>query len=270
MQASGDDEGRLLAPFYTSYRAVVRAKVEGMELDEKEIPGQRAGRGPATRPGRTGWWRWTSWRNRCAVRPWCSSAGCRGAGNRRLAQALAKRADFDVLRSDVVRKELAGTPSTESGQERSARYLHRLVDRADLRANWPAARETILAAGGRVLIDASFRNDAQRHELFGLARRWGARTLMLECRAAPEVIRERLKQRRGDASDADWAVYQRAADEWQQPEPSSQRLMRVIDTTKASPGNIGDALVALRHFGLADGGPGYAVHFLEASAKYFG
>src|SRR5262249_5128178 len=36
--ASGDEEGRALLPFYTAYRATVRAKVEGFELTEKEIP----------------------------------------------------------------------------------------------------------------------------------------------------------------------------------------------------------------------------------------
>jgi nicotinate phosphoribosyltransferase len=37
-RASGDEEGRALLSWYTAYRAVVRAKVEGFELTEKEIP----------------------------------------------------------------------------------------------------------------------------------------------------------------------------------------------------------------------------------------
>lgn len=39
LRASGDAEGAALFPFYIAYRAAVRAKVEGMELSEKEIPG---------------------------------------------------------------------------------------------------------------------------------------------------------------------------------------------------------------------------------------
>jgi uncharacterized protein len=38
LRASGDAEGAALFPFYIAYRAAVRAKVEGMELGEKEIP----------------------------------------------------------------------------------------------------------------------------------------------------------------------------------------------------------------------------------------
>ena len=60
-RAAGDEEGRSLLPFYTAYRAVVRAKVEGFELVEAEIDGRRAGRGAgacaallAAGPRRTG------------------------------------------------------------------------------------------------------------------------------------------------------------------------------------------------------------------------
>ncbi len=37
-RASSDEEGRALLPFYSAYRAVVRGKVEGLELLETEIP----------------------------------------------------------------------------------------------------------------------------------------------------------------------------------------------------------------------------------------
>jgi nitroreductase len=42
--ASGDEEGRALLPFYTAYRAIVRAKVEGMENEETEVPAEGARR----------------------------------------------------------------------------------------------------------------------------------------------------------------------------------------------------------------------------------
>jgi aminoglycoside phosphotransferase family enzyme len=41
--AAGDEEGRALLPLYTSYRAAVRGKVEGMEFAEREVPeGERS------------------------------------------------------------------------------------------------------------------------------------------------------------------------------------------------------------------------------------
>jgi uncharacterized protein len=38
--ATGDAEGRALLPFYTAYRAAVRAKVDGLELVEQEVPAE--------------------------------------------------------------------------------------------------------------------------------------------------------------------------------------------------------------------------------------
>ncbi len=61
LHASGDEEGRALLPFYRSYRAAVRGKVEGLKLTEPEIPEtdraaarSRAPRPLALRPFRTG------------------------------------------------------------------------------------------------------------------------------------------------------------------------------------------------------------------------
>jgi aminoglycoside phosphotransferase family enzyme len=42
-QAAHDAEGRALLPFYTAYRAQVRAKVEGIELSEPEVPADEKG-----------------------------------------------------------------------------------------------------------------------------------------------------------------------------------------------------------------------------------
>src|SRR5262249_6701584 len=39
-QAAGDEQGRALLPFYPAYRAAVRAKVEGFELAQSEVPAE--------------------------------------------------------------------------------------------------------------------------------------------------------------------------------------------------------------------------------------
>ena len=53
VRASGDAEGAALFPLYVSYRAAVRAKVEGMKLSEREIP--RAERDAARERARAQW-----------------------------------------------------------------------------------------------------------------------------------------------------------------------------------------------------------------------
>src|SRR5262249_39475543 len=106
-EAAGDAEGRALLPFYTAYRAAVRGKVEGFKLGEAEVPG--AERAAARARARAHWLlalgdleepgRWP-----CLV----LVGGLPGTGKSTLARGLAERAGFTVIRSDVVRKELAG------------------------------------------------------------------------------------------------------------------------------------------------------------------
>src|SRR5205085_7844891 len=106
-EAANDEEGRTLLPFYTAYRACVRAKVEGFELAEKEVPEAecRAALGRAE-----GHWLLTlgeleePGRRPCLV----LIGGLPGTGKSTLARDLAARAELDVVRSDEVRKELAG------------------------------------------------------------------------------------------------------------------------------------------------------------------
>ena len=100
-------EGRALLPFYRAYRAAVRGKVEGMKLAEAEVPESEKAR-RERRPRRAGSLPWPSWNRRAANLAWCSWAACLEAASRRLARELGEAAGFSVVRSDVVRKELAG------------------------------------------------------------------------------------------------------------------------------------------------------------------
>src|SRR5262249_49329056 len=135
-----------------------------------------------------------------------------------LGRALAERAGFTVLRSDVVRKELAGTPRPQrpAGPDEGI-YAPGWTERTYAEGLRPA--EALLFEGKRVLVDATFGRDRPRQEVLGGGGRWGVPGLLLLCRADPEVVRQRLARRRGDASDADWSVHQLAAGRWEEPGP---------------------------------------------------
>src|SRR5262245_13870789 len=106
-EACGDDEGRRLLNLYVSYRAAVRAKVDGLQLARAEIPEEDRDR--ALRRARGHWLLALSEleqpeRRACLL----LVGGLPGTGKSSLAANLVTRAGFDVIRSDVVRKELAG------------------------------------------------------------------------------------------------------------------------------------------------------------------
>jgi aminoglycoside phosphotransferase family enzyme/predicted kinase len=245
--ASGDDEGRALLPFYTAYRAAVRAKVEGMTAAEPEVP--RADRDAAQARARALWQLALGELEERSRRPCLVLiGGLPGAGKSTLARDLAARAGFRVARSDVVRKELAGGP-VEVEDLYTPEWDDRTYDECLRRS------EGLVVEGGRVIVDASFRADARRRAFLGAADRWGVPGLLLHCRADPETTRRRLADRAGtgDASDADWPVYLEAVAKWEEPGPEVSPRCVVIDTTGERDTALGRALDALRGAGLFDG-----------------
>src|SRR5262249_9327592 len=150
----GDEQGRALLPFYTAYRAAVRAKVEGLELLEEEVPADERAR--ALRRARAHWLLGLEALEEPERRPCLVMvAGLPGSGKSTLARALAEAAGFAVVRSDVVRKELAGLPL--SGNSPVPRTENIYTDQWNERTYSECLRRAgaFLFEGQRVLVDAS-------------------------------------------------------------------------------------------------------------------
>jgi predicted kinase len=249
--ASGDAEGRALLPFYTAYRAAVRGKVEGFELAEPEVP--EAERAEALTRARAHWLLAlgeleTPGRRPCLV----LVGGLPGTGKSTLTRALAERADLTLIRTDVVRKELAGLSPDEParspfGEGIYARAWTERTYRECLRR-----AEALLFEGQRVIVDASFGEERKREDFLGLAARLAVPALFLLCRADPGVSRHRLECRKADASDADWAVYQRAAERWGVVGPATQQSVREIQTDGTREHSLEQAVGLLRQTSLLD------------------
>jgi predicted kinase len=87
-----------------------------------------------------------------------------------------------------------GSSSTAATYERLARIARRVLD-----------------SGFPVIVDATFLHRSQRRVFRALARRAGARFVIVRCEAPPAALRARLVAREGtgDASDATPAVLER-------------------------------------------------------------
>jgi predicted kinase len=72
----------------------------------------------------------------------------------------------------------------------------------------------------------------------------------LLCRADPETVRQRLRTRRDDASDADWSIYQMIAANWEAPGPSTRTVVREIACEGSEEQMLSRGLEALRLLGL--------------------
>jgi aminoglycoside phosphotransferase family enzyme/predicted kinase len=225
-EAAGDAEGQTLLPFYTAYRAAVRGKVDGMKAAEDEVPA--AQRQTARQHGRGRWLLALGQLEGPGRRPCLVPiGGLPGTGKSTLARGLAESACFDVIRSDAVRKELAGSreapaPSAFGAGLYAPEWTERTYAECLRRA------EELLFEGRRVVIDASFREDGHRRWFLEAARRWSVPAVCLLCHATPQIVGARLQGRRGDVSYADWSVYLQAAARWEEPGPATRPFVRPL------------------------------------------
>jgi predicted kinase len=231
-------------PFYIAYRAVVRAKVDGMQALAAEVPEEQRSRRAFTAEAH---WRLALGTLEDAVRrpALVLIGGLPGTGKSTLARGLAQAANFTVIRSDEVRKELAGVPASEKGD---GIYTPEWTERTYRECGQRAWR--IMGESGRVLVDAGFADAAQRMSLLYSARKFGIPAVFFVCRLDPEVARARIRARRGDASDADERVYDELAARWEPGDPRYQRQTIEVDTTDAGRA-LEQALGVLRGMGLA-------------------
>lgn len=216
-----DGEGMELLDFYAAYRAVVRAKVAGMKAGEAEVPPRE--REQAQTDAAAHWLLALTLLESPAQRPCLILiGGLPGSGKSTLARGLAESSGFTVLRSDMIRKELAAqspTPPRDSASLYSEDWTERTY------ATCADMARKLLLQGQRVIVDASFRSEAHRQRFLNLARELGVPARFLVAEVPGEVARLRLAQRQGDASDADWSIRQLLAATWDEPGPATARLL---------------------------------------------
>jgi len=156
--------------------------------------------------------------------------GLPGTGKSSLARWLGVHAGFAVIRSDVVRKEHAQLSAADSNSTSARALLYSPEMTEQTYAECLRRAEELVFEGKRVIVDATFREEAQRRQFLDVARQWGLPCGMLLCQAHAAAVRERLVQRKGDASDADWSVYEALAATWEDPGERTQTETRIIDT----------------------------------------
>jgi hypothetical protein len=127
-----------------------------------------------------------------------------GTGKSVLASRLASRFQADLIRLDVVRKEMLHIEPGEHRYEEFGKgiYSEDVSRRAYDRALEAAAAR--LRAGESVIVDASFKSRAERLKAARIAEEQQADFFILECRLPDRLIAQRLEARmseKGEVSD---------------------------------------------------------------------
>ncbi|HYN56310.1 MAG TPA: AAA family ATPase, partial [Motilibacterales bacterium] len=157
--------------------------------------------------------------------------GLPGTGKTTLARGLADRFGWAILRSDEVRKELAGLSSLDPAGAAPFEGIYTPEVTAGVYGGLLHRAELALASGESVVLDATWLDPEQREAARATARAGHATLHELCCDLALEEAGSRIRARAaagGDASDATPAVLARLATEAGGPWAGATR----IDTSR--------------------------------------
>ncbi|MFH1105962.1 MAG: AAA family ATPase, partial [Candidatus Aenigmatarchaeota archaeon] len=154
-------------------------------------------------------------------------AGLPGTGKTSVARELSKKLGAELLRSDVIRKEILGK-RTYAQEEKFAVY-DEMFERAERIKN--------------VVLDATFYKEELRNRARKLANALGTELFIVECVCPEELVKERLEKRYGDDSEAGYAAYKVVKREF---EPIKEWHI-VTDTRKAPEENAEKAATEIQN-----------------------
>lgn len=202
LQASGDYEALALLCFYEVYRAMVRAKIAAIRLQQPLDEAERTA-------SKATFDRYIALAHDLSRRPQGAliiMMGVSGSGKSYTARQLPDLLPAVRVRSDVERKRLLGVDPEQDATAKGA-YSSELTDRTYARIE--ALARDVITAGYVAIADATFLQYDKRARFKALADGLGVPMVIIDCDAPTAVLRERImarKQDAGNVSDADLGV----------------------------------------------------------------
>jgi aminoglycoside phosphotransferase family enzyme/predicted kinase len=206
LRVSGDYSGLRVLRFYEVYRALVRAKIAAIRLGQRDL-------NTVEREQTTGefrrYMRLAEAFTHPSPRAVVITQGVAGTGKSTVSGKLLDHLPAVRVRSDVERKRLAGlAPDADAitlynagiySADMTERTYSRLADIA----------RGVVEAGFVAIVDATFLRLAHRQRFADLAASLDVPFVIIDCEAPEAVLRERIRDRMGEAgnvSDADLDV----------------------------------------------------------------
>jgi len=197
LHLSGDYAGLSTLDFYRVYRALVRAKIAALSLEQTADTAE-AGRLKSQAL------RYLDYAERAIqARParLLITHGFSGSGKSRLAAYLTERLPAIRIASDIERKRLAGLTALQRTGSALAGGIYGSDATRQTYALLLSHAELLLQAGFTVVLDATYLKATHRQACRDLAARLNIPFQILDCQAPEAVLRERIAQRLAAGND---------------------------------------------------------------------
>jgi len=244
LKYSGDEDLRALLNFYRCYYAFVRGKVTSFRLDQKELP--QAERENILRVASRYFDLACTYASRLEKPALILTAGLIGSGKSYQARDLSGRLGAEVIRTDVLRKELLQIAPHAKHHESFGQGIYA----GDItRKTYEKAVELAAEKIGRgipVILDASFRCRADRTMAADMARKLGVPFYVIECTCPDDVVKIRLEKRMLDPenpSDGRWEILEEQKKQYEAITEIPRSRLFQIDTSN-SPERVRQQIVS--------------------------
>ena len=226
LEQTADYEGLPLLPLYLSRQAYVRAKVTSFLLDDPNVPEVEKQKAQVTAANYYKQaWEYTQNREGKLI----LMSGLSGAGKSTVAKTLARKHGAVHLRSDAIRKQLAGISLEEKGSNElyTSEMSQKTYDRLS-QLGIMLARE-----GFTVILDAKYDRVSLRQQVIEAANSNNIPLQIINCTAPVEVLRDRLNNRSDDISDATSDLLESQQANAEDFTESERAYVTTIDTSQA-------------------------------------
>jgi uncharacterized protein len=229
LEWTGDYWGAVLLPLYLSMRAYIRGNVNSLALNDPAISSDEkvAIQDRAAAYYRLAWNYTQPQQGRIFM-----MSGLSGVGKSTVARQLAQLSNAIQIRSDAVRKHLAGISLNQRGDQAGAVGSGIYTPEMTQKTYDQLLELAVLLAGQgfTVILDAKYDRQALRETVIHKAQSAQIPVQLLYCSAPETVIRERLQQRQGDIADATSAMLDKQLKDFETFTDSEQALLTTIHT----------------------------------------
>jgi aminoglycoside phosphotransferase family enzyme/predicted kinase len=221
LERTGDYAGIGVLPYYLTYRALVRAKVEAIQTSQSHIEGAFAAylglAARCTKPSTP----------RLMI-----TRGLSASGKTTVSQSVLEQYGAIRIRSDVERKRMFGLTALQSGAQSINQGIYDDAASSSTYAKLAELATTILQSKLSVIVDAAFLEREQRVLFKNLARQCDVPYIIIDLTASADTLRQRIVTREKGASDADLTVLEHQLATQQPLQADELEYAVVVDTEK--------------------------------------
>ncbi len=216
LEVTGDYAGLSVLPYYLCYRALVRAKVNTLRLEQKKIPEEER---KQIQVEFELYLKLATTYTQTSPAKLIIMRGLSASGKSTVSQQLRETLGAIRIRSDVERKRLFDIdPGNSASSYNTADKIDKGIysAQASLQTYTKLAElaSRIISAGYSVIVDAAFLKYEQRKPFQLLAKSLAVPYSIIDITADTDILRQRIKERKHDVSDADLVVLEHQLTNW--------------------------------------------------------